>query len=71
MRTVPIVIFLHMKTERQTLWESDGKTGDNSFLLLWVAVLVLALLLGFIMLAIYRKNLDKKDEKTANNHVFL
>jgi hypothetical protein len=26
-------------------------------------VLVLALLLGFIMLAIYRKNLDKKDEK--------
>ena len=39
------------------------KTGDNSFLLLWVAVLVLALLLGFIMLAIYRKNLDKKDEK--------
>lgn len=38
------------------------KTGDNSFLLLWVAVLVMALLLGIIMLAIYRKNLDKKDE---------
>ncbi len=39
------------------------KTGDTSFLLLWVAVLVMAVLLGIIMLAIYRKNLDKKDEK--------
>jgi heme/copper-type cytochrome/quinol oxidase subunit 4 len=63
MRTVPIVIFLHMKTERQIPWESRGKTGDTSFLLLWVAVLVMAVLLGIIMLVIYRKNLDKKDEK--------
>jgi hypothetical protein len=39
------------------------KTGDTSFLLLWVAVLVMAVLLGIIMLVIYRKNLDKKDEK--------
>ena len=38
------------------------RTGDTSFLLLWVAVLVLALLLGGIMLAIYRKNLDKSDK---------
>ncbi len=37
------------------------KTGDASFLLLWVAVLVLAVLLGIIMLVIYRKNLDKTD----------
>ena len=50
--------------------DSDGgssssktvKTGDSSFLLLWIAVLVIAVLLGGIMLALYRKNLDRTDK---------
>ena len=48
--------------------DSDGgsssaktvKTGDSSFLFLWVAVLVIAVILGGIMLFILRKRQDRK-----------
>ncbi len=38
------------------------KTGDETFLILWIAVLLVALVLGFVMLIIYKKNLDKRDK---------
>ena len=38
------------------------KTGDETFLVLWIAVLLVALVLGFVMLIIYKKNLDKRDK---------